>query len=46
MYIITIAGGWRTLHYEEIYNVYTSPNSSRMMKSKNMRWTGNVARMG
>jgi len=26
-----VAGGWRTLHNEELHNMYTSPDIIRMM---------------
>jgi hypothetical protein len=31
-----IVGGWRNLHNEELYKLYSSPNIIRMMKSRNM----------
>jgi hypothetical protein len=34
------------LHNEELHNVYSSPDAIRMIKSKNMRCAGHVARMG
>jgi hypothetical protein len=37
---------WRTLHNEELYNLYSSPNIVRVIKSRRMRWTGHVARIG
>jgi hypothetical protein len=37
---------WRKLHSEELRNLYSSPNIIRMIKSRRMRWTGHVARMG
>jgi hypothetical protein len=40
-----VTGGWRKLHNEELYNLYSSPNIIRM-KSRRMRWAGHVARMG
>jgi hypothetical protein len=40
-----IIGWWRTLHIEELHNIYSSPNIIRMMKSRRMRWAGNVARI-
>jgi hypothetical protein len=40
-----VAGGWRRLHNEELHNLYASPNTG-MMKSRRMRWTWHVARMG
>jgi hypothetical protein len=39
-------GGWRKLHNEELRDVYPSPSIIRMIKSKRVRWTGHVARMG
>jgi hypothetical protein len=41
-----VMGGWRKLHKEELYNLYSSPNIIRMIKSWRMRWAGQVARMG
>ena len=37
---------WRRLHNEEINILYSSPNIVRVIKSRRMRWTGHVARMG
>jgi hypothetical protein len=37
---------WRKLHNEELHNLSSSPSIIRIMKSKRMRWTGHVARMG
>jgi hypothetical protein len=39
-------GSWRKLHNDELHNLYSSPNIVRVIKSRRMRWTGNVARMG
>jgi hypothetical protein len=41
-----VKGDWRKLHNEELHNLYSSPNIIRMIKSRKMRWTGHVARMG
>jgi hypothetical protein len=38
--------GWRKLHNEELHNFYSSPSVIRMIKSRRMRWTGHVARVG
>jgi hypothetical protein len=42
-----VAGGWRTLHNEELQNLYASPNIIiRLINPRRMSWAGNVARMG
>jgi hypothetical protein len=41
-----VTGDWRKAHYEELRNLYFSPNIIRMIKSRRMRWEGHVARMG
>jgi hypothetical protein len=38
-------GSWRKLHNEELHNL-SSPNIIRMIKSRWMRWAGNIACMG
>jgi hypothetical protein len=43
---VEVTGEWRTLHNEELYALYTSPNIIRVMKSRRLRWAGHVARMG
>jgi hypothetical protein len=40
-----VRGGWRKLHNEELHNLCSSPSIIRMIKSRMMRWTENVARM-
>jgi hypothetical protein len=40
-----VTGGWRTLHNEELHNMYASPNIVKVMKSRRMRWERNVACM-
>jgi hypothetical protein len=41
-----VTGGWRKLHHEELRNLYSSPNTIRMIKSRRMSWAGHVAQMG
>ena len=39
-------GEWRRLHNEELHSLYRLPNIVRVVKSRRLRWTGHVARMG
>jgi hypothetical protein len=41
-----VTGEWRNMHNEELHNLYSSPDIIRQVKSRRMRWAGNVARMG
>jgi hypothetical protein len=41
-----VTGEWRTLHNEELNDLYCSPSIVRAIKSRIMRWAGHVARMG
>jgi hypothetical protein len=37
---------WRKLHNEELNDLNCSPHFMQVIKSRQMRWAGNVARMG
>ena len=41
-----LTGEWRKLHNEELSDLYSLPNTVRVVKSRRMRWAGHVARMG
>jgi hypothetical protein len=41
-----VIGGWRKLHNEELHDLHSSPKIIRIMKSRRMRWAGQVARIG
>jgi hypothetical protein len=41
-----VTGEWRRLHKRELYTLYSSPHIIWLIKSRRLRWTGHVARMG
>ena len=41
-----VTGDWRRVHNEELNDLYCSPNTVRVIKSRRMRWAGHVARIG
>jgi hypothetical protein len=41
-----VTGVWRKLHNEELHDLYSSPTTVRVIKSRSMRLAGHVARMG
>jgi len=40
-----VTGEWRQLHNEELNDLYSSPNSIRLIQLRRMRWAGHVANM-
>jgi hypothetical protein len=41
-----VTGEWRTLHNDELNDLYSLPNFVRVVKLRRWRWAGHVARMG
>jgi hypothetical protein len=41
-----VTGGWRRLHNEELYDLYSSSNIIRAIRTRRIGWAGHVARMG
>jgi len=41
-----VTGEWRKLHNEELNDLYSSPDFSRLIKLRRVRLAGHVARMG
>ena len=41
-----VTGEWGKLRNEELNDLYFLPNILRVVKSRQMKWAGNVARMG
>jgi hypothetical protein len=40
-----VTGDWRILHNEELHKLYYLPSIIKMIKSRRMRWVGNMTRM-
>jgi hypothetical protein len=41
-----VIGGWEKLHNEKLHNFHSSPNIIRKFKSRKIRRTRHIARMG
>jgi len=41
-----VTAEWKQLRNEEITDLYSSPNITRVIKSRRMKWAGHVADMG
>ena len=41
-----VTGEWKKLYNEKLNDLYCSPNSIQLIKSRGMRWAGYVARVG
>jgi hypothetical protein len=41
-----VTGEWRKLHNKDLSDLYSLPNTVRVVKSRRMRWAGHVAHMG
>jgi len=41
-----VTGDWRRLHKEELNDLYSLPNTVRVIKWRRMKWAGHVAFMG
>jgi hypothetical protein len=41
-----VRGGWRKLPNEKLHKLFPSSNVINKIKSRKIRWTGQVARMG
>jgi hypothetical protein len=41
-----VTGEWRKRHNEKLHDLYSSPNTFRVIKSGRIRRPGHVARMG
>ena len=41
-----LTGEWRKLYNKELIDLYSSPNIVRIIKSRRMRWVGQVVLMG
>jgi hypothetical protein len=40
-----VTGEWKILYKKELYALYSSPNTTGVIKSRLLRWAGNAATM-
>jgi hypothetical protein len=40
-----VAEGWRSLHNEELHDLYASRNITRVVKARRVRWARHLVRM-
>jgi hypothetical protein len=41
-----VMGGWRQLHNEELYDLYSAPSIITIIKLSRMRWVGHEVQVG
>jgi hypothetical protein len=41
-----VTGEWRRLHNEKLYDLYSTSDITRVIKSRRIRWAGHVGPMG
>jgi hypothetical protein len=41
-----VTGEWKKVHSGELHTLYSTPDITRQIKSRRMRWVGHMARMG
>ena len=40
---VGLTGDWRKLHHKELYDLYSSSDVIRVIKTRKINWTGHVA---
>jgi hypothetical protein len=43
---VEVTGKWGKLHNEQLHDVYSSPHTIQVIKSRRMRWAGHLAHVG
>jgi hypothetical protein len=44
--MVAVIGGWRKLYNSELYGLYSSPDTIRLIKPTKVRWARHLARVG